>query len=298
MTDRFFPAALCWLLAACGAVQAGRRNLVTDPLDGGLDGYVQLDWDGSRSSGADFRLAAEVELGDWTRWVRLTADTYGAPGTEWKAREDSFAALEAGHALWRDHGHRFYLNAIVQMDAPSLLSSRGVDFSPQLGIVHGLTPQWWIGAEAGGVIASSPEDGYRRTYPFANLWIVWLPGSGDDPRATDRNTLAAERKADADSEDAEDVADSDDADEEEEEDSESDADAEDDSSTPDQSVTLNLWLSGTDDADASGETALSLEYRRDLSDSVELILGIEVRLSGDTSESADVTASAGLRWNF
>lgn len=261
--------AWCLMLSAT-LCHAGRRNLVTDPLDGGLAGHVQLDWDGARESGADFRLAAEVELGDWTRWMRLSADTYGATGSPWKGREDTFAALEAGHALWRDHVHRFYLNAIVQMDAPSLLSSRGVDFSPQLGIVHGLTAEWWIGAEAGGVIATSPEDGYRRTYPFANLWIVWLPGASDESDQSDESD------------------ESDPPDESDDEEPENEA--------GDQSVTLNLWLSGTDDADASGEAALSLEYRRDLTESLELILGVEARLAGESSPA--LAASAGLRWNF
>ena len=264
----------CGLVLPATLCHAGRRNLVTDPLDGGLAGHVQLDWDGARESGSDFRLAAEVELGDWTRWVRLSADTYGATDSPWKGREDSFAALEVGHALWRDHEHRFYLNAIVQMDAPSLLSSRGVDFSPQLGIVHGLTPQWWIGAEAGGVISTSPEDGYRRTYPFANLWIVWLPGASDSPEDSGKQTAEAN---------------SDQSDDEDDEDDSEDGAGE-------QSVTLNLWLSGTDDAEASSEAALSLEYRRDLTESLELILGVEARLAGEPSPA--LAASAGLRWNF
>jgi hypothetical protein len=129
----------------------------------------------------DFSFTAE--WGSQEHWVSLALDTYTDLKSDWRLRTDSYATLEFGKALIRDHPQRFYLNTTLELDAHSQLASQGGDITPEINVAKGLTADWWIGGAFAGVLATDPDEGYRRGYASLTLWVTylsaWLPNESD-----------------------------------------------------------------------------------------------------------------------
>jgi hypothetical protein len=98
-------------------------------------------------------------------------------------REDAYATLQLGHALYRNNDERLYFNATLDFDVHSQLSTHGGDFTPSLDVAKGLTEDWWIGGSLAAVLATAPDEGNRRGYPSLSLWVTylcgWLPNESD-----------------------------------------------------------------------------------------------------------------------
>lgn len=169
---------------AAGPLSAPARDFQKHPgHDNGWSGEVSIDYDGSRSRTSAYHLGGSLEYGSKQSWISLSLDEYGDPSSGFDLRENTYATLEVGYALHRNNKERLYLNAMLEAEPHSLLASRGWDLSPALGVVWGVTPEWWIGAEAGAVLATGPDDGNRMGYPSLAVWTTWLCGftpSGGD----------------------------------------------------------------------------------------------------------------------
>jgi len=166
--------------AACSALGS---DSVRHPHQAGLSGSLGFDYDGSRYRTSAFGLNAEVEWGNSETWVSLSADAYSDFSSQWRFRSETYATLEIGHSLYSNKDSRLYVNATLELDAHSRLATSGGDVTPGLDLAKGLTEDWWVGGSVGAVLALSPDDGYRRGYVSASLWMTylcgWLPDQSD-----------------------------------------------------------------------------------------------------------------------
>ncbi len=149
----------------------------------GWSGQVELDYDQSRSRTNALRAGFEVEWGNPQAWVSLAGDAYGDPAGGFNAADDTYLTLELGRALYRNNAQRCYVNAVLEVEARSLLASGGGDLAPSLGVAWGVTESLWLGGELGAVLATAPDDGNRMGYAQLSLWATWLcdltPQGGD-----------------------------------------------------------------------------------------------------------------------
>ncbi len=166
--------SLCLVLLA--AIQAWGADMVRHPHKAGWSGSIGLDYDGSRHRTNAFSLGAEVEWGSKENWVSLSFDAYTDWQHHWDMSSDAYATLQLGHALHRDNEARLYLNATLDIDAHSMLATQGGDLTPELNIAWGITEEWWIGGNVGGVISTDPDEGDKHGYPYATCWVTWLCG--------------------------------------------------------------------------------------------------------------------------
>ncbi len=149
----------------------------------GANFTLDLDYDGSRYRTSALRFGLEAEWGDDNRWLSLGLDSYTDLKHRWQASEDIYGSIQGGWALHRDNEARWYVNTTLTIDAPSVLSERGLDLTSELNTAYGITDDWWIGGALGGVFATAPEEGNRLGYGYATFWIVyltgWLPNESD-----------------------------------------------------------------------------------------------------------------------
>lgn len=183
--QRLWPRAVrLGLLLACAPFSAEARDeRRARGRENGWSGQVELDYDMSRSRTNALRAGFEVEWGNPESWINLAGDTYGDPAGKLNFQDDSYLTLELGYALYRNNRDRLYVNAMLDVDPHSLLSTRGWDLSPSMGVAWGITKEWWIGGELGASLATSPDEGNRNGYPSLSLWATWLcdftPQGGD-----------------------------------------------------------------------------------------------------------------------
>ena len=171
---------LIFLVTASGVFAA---DSVRHPHEEGLTGLVTIDYDGSRFRTNAMHLGTEIEWGGKENWLSLSLDTYTDFSSAWRLRGDGFATLEFGHAFYRNNETRTYVNGTLQLDAHSVLSTHGGDITPEINIAKGITEDFWIGGNVGGVFATAPDEGNRRGYGYVTLWTTylcgWLPNESD-----------------------------------------------------------------------------------------------------------------------
>lgn len=161
---------------ACPLLLSARethRNATHEP---GLTTELLLDYDSSRARTNHTRAGFEVEWGTAQTWISLAGDMFTDFSHAIDLREDGYVTLQVGHALYRNNEQRLYWNAMLDIDPHSQLASRGWDLTPKLGVAWGMTEDWWIGGEAGAVLATSADEGNRMGYPSLSLWVTWLCG--------------------------------------------------------------------------------------------------------------------------
>ena len=154
----------------------------------GLSGALEIDYDGSRFRTDALRYAVELEWGGKEQWINVLLETYTSLSRVLAIRHEAFATVTLGTALWRDNDARFYVNATLDVDVPSVLASRGVDFTPEINFAKGITEDWWVGGSVSAVLSSSPDPGNRQGYASATLWLYWA--CGWLPNGSDSLTLS------------------------------------------------------------------------------------------------------------
>ena len=169
---------LAWLLCSCCIF--ARPDALRRSGDESWNTSLVFDYDTSRFRTNAWHLGAEIEWGSWEQWVQLELDTYSSFQHAWQLRSDSYATLELGKALHRDNTQRVYVNAMLSLDAHSQLSRYGGDITPQVEVVWGITKEWWMGANLGAVLATSPEEDVKRGYLSGNVWVSWQAGWLED----------------------------------------------------------------------------------------------------------------------
>lgn len=174
---------MVWMACGTALTATARDERRARHPEAGWSGQIELDYDQSRARTSVMRAGFEVEWGSPQRWVSLSGDFFGELDPKVNLPEDGYVALELGQALYRNNDQRKYVNAILSIEPHSLLASQGWDLAPSLGAAWGLTSQWWVGGEVGGVLATAPDQGNRSGYPQLSLWVTWLchdPSQKDD----------------------------------------------------------------------------------------------------------------------
>ena len=173
--SRHAPALMVSLgFLAVGLMPDAHARRAWDLNEPGLTVDIDFDYDGSRNRTSAMHFGTFIQWGTNEHWASASLDTFSDLDSSWKLTRDSYATLELGKALWRDNGNRFYINTSVEIDAHSYLASTGWDLTPELAVVKGITPKWWVGCTVAGVFATRPDEGNRAGYGSLTLWTTWL----------------------------------------------------------------------------------------------------------------------------
>jgi hypothetical protein len=168
-------AAVFAVVLSGGSLQA-RPDALRRSGDESWSTSLLFDYDTSRFRTSAWHLGTEIEYGSWEQWAQLELDTYSSFNAPWDLRSDSYATLQFGRALHRDKERRLFINATLSVDVRSRLSSYGGDVTPQAEVVWGISEDWWVGGNIGGVLATAPEEDVKRGYLSGNVWVSWQAG--------------------------------------------------------------------------------------------------------------------------